>query len=78
MPLYFLLIPFGIVLIAIGIFSIVNLYHYFRFSSVTLVSFLAGFGYVAGLALILFFTAALLVDVDWTIPIRFSLGPPII
>lgn len=75
MPLYFLLLPFGLVLVTIGIFSIVNLYHYFRFSSVTFVSFVAGFGYVAGLALILFFTAAFLVDVDWTTPIRFSLGP---
>lgn len=77
MPLYFLLIPYGIVLLVISIFSLVNLYHYFRFSSVTIVSFLAGFGYVAGLALIAYFTAALLVDVDWTLPINFSLGPPL-
>jgi succinate dehydrogenase hydrophobic anchor subunit len=66
MPLWLLLIPYAIFLIIFVIFSLVNLYHAWRFrtgfiSSIFLIAF-----YLAGTGALAYASYVLLLPIDWS------------
>lgn len=69
MPLSVILIPYGLLVLIFAIFALVSLFHLIRYGSLTFFSFFVTFIFLAGTVLILYSTAFLLVDTDWSIPI---------
>ncbi|OGL78726.1 hypothetical protein A3F28_02540 [Candidatus Uhrbacteria bacterium RIFCSPHIGHO2_12_FULL_57_11] len=74
MSLSLILIPYGLLLAIFAIFSIVSLLHLVRYGSRTFFSFFVTFIYLAGTVLLLYSTATLLADTDWTAPL-FEFAP---
>ena len=68
-PLYALLVPCALFAVFFVIFSLVNLYHLFRFGSFTLLSFAVTFCFLGGAAIILSAAYTALQGVDWTGPL---------
>ncbi len=72
-PLALLLIPYGIVLIAIVVMVFLNVWHLLHYGATTMVSFIVTFLFLTGLATIGFFTAQELQYTDWSTPVVLSL-----
>lgn len=68
-PLYLILFAYLLFLAVFAIFSIVNVYHIVISASFTLASFFMSFLVFALTVLTLYFTAQLLIGVDWQTPV---------
>lgn len=67
--LWWLLIPYALFGLLFAILALVDVYHMVRFGTFGLVNFVALFLFLAGTAIILWWTAGALVSVDWQQPI---------
>lgn len=74
-PLFALLAAYGLFLALFAVLSAVDLYHLFRFGSLTFFSVSVTLIYLVGAALLLAGTAALLQGTDWSLPL-FGVGVP--
>lgn len=68
-PPYFLLIPYGLFLLAVLFFGLINIMHLVKYGAHNFVGFLATFGFIAVTAAILFFTWNYMPVVDWMEPV---------
>lgn len=64
-PLFYLLIPYLLILLFFLIFSFFNLYHLFRYGLVNFTTIFMGFLYIAVASFILFVSWKYLGGVDW-------------
>ncbi len=64
-PLFLPLVLFGLVVAAIAFYAFLNIEHLIRYGETTGVSFSVTFAWLAGTALIFFFTWQLLQGTDW-------------
>ena len=69
-----ILIPYGIAVVFILLFSLINIYHIVVYGATTFTSFAVTFVFLAGMTFIFFFTGQELKNVDWNIPI--TIVPP--
>lgn len=63
--LFWLLLPYGLLLVILLLFALINIYHIVRWGGWTFVGFVATFVFLAGMVLILFLTYDNLKMVDW-------------
>lgn len=78
-PFSVILIPYGLVVVFIGIFALANIMHLIHYGATTAVSFVVTFSYIAGIVFMFYFTGVALADVDWQAPVVIqmpSFGPP--
>lgn len=68
-PLFLLLVLFGLVVVAVGIYAFLNIEHLIHYGETTGVSFGVTFAWLAGTVLIFFFTWQLLQGTNWKQPI---------
>ena len=68
-PLSLALIPFGLIAVAVGLYALLNIEHLVRYGETTGVSFGVTFAWLAGTALILFFTWQALQGTNWSQPV---------
>ncbi|MBI4142668.1 hypothetical protein HY480_02220 [Candidatus Uhrbacteria bacterium] len=68
-PFWSMLVPYTLYLVLFGVLAAVDVYHMVRFGTFGMVNFLALFLFLAGIALILWWTAIALVGIDWLQPI---------
>ncbi len=65
-PLFVLLIPYGLFLLIFLFFALVNLFHLLRFSPLNLLTFFATFLFLAGTTLILTTSYNYLITINWS------------
>lgn len=68
-PLYIILFAYFLFLASFAVFSVVNIYHIVASASFTLASFFMTFLVFALTVLTLYFTADLLMSIDWKTPV---------
>lgn len=73
MPLWILLIPYALFLLVFVVFSLIDLWHAWRFRSGFLFAIFLIFVYLAGTTGILYLTLLLLTPVDWMQSIGYSI-----
>ena len=71
-PLYFLLVPYAVVLLLFAFIAFFNVYNLVRYDATTGPTFLATFFFMAGGATVLFLTWQELKGVDWTMMVEFG------
>jgi uncharacterized membrane protein len=72
-PLSLFLIPYAIFLLVIAFFAFVNVRNLARYRAEDIISFMAVFIFIAGLAVIAYFSYEFLSEIDWTKTIEISL-----
>jgi len=77
-PQYVILIPYGLLLLGVAFFTLVNIVNLVRYGARNWIGLTATFVYLSGAAIILFFTWDALKAVEWasTIPLgTFNTAP---
>jgi hypothetical protein len=64
-PPYVLLFPYAVFLLGCAFFSMINIVHLLRYGAKNIIGFIATFGYICAISIIMFFTWNLLQTVDW-------------
>lgn len=72
-PLAFLLIPFAAAMLVVVVIAAVSMAHLVHYGETARVNFIAAFAFVAGAALILFFTSQALAGTNWSADRELSL-----
>ena len=68
-PLSATLVPFGLYLVIFGVLAVVDVYHMVRFGTFGIANFFAFFLFLAGTAVIMWWTWTALQGTDWTQPL---------